>query len=242
MLVVLLIAMLVGGCGDGGTRTENELFTVSVSKETASAARAKGVDLKRLVTTSADKAFALLPHRGQIRIDVEFDPDFVIPETGVGGFTDPHKGNVHIAVDPYRHNLREVLQTWVPPMVAHELHHSSRIRTGPGYGVTLGAALVSEGLADHFAYEVFPDTPPQPWDHALTMAQEHAVWLKAKLELKFSGYDQRSWFFGTGGVPRWAGYTLGYDIARRYLETHHRSASDAVSVNADDVIEGFPGF
>jgi Predicted Zn-dependent protease (DUF2268) len=113
---------------------------------------------------------------------------------------------------------------------------------GPGYGVTLGQALVSEGLADHFASEVFPDTPSRPCDHALTRAQERSLWLVARRVLNIPfGYDHWEWFFGAGTIPRWAGYTLGYEIVGQYL-SHRRTAADAVHVDAAKVIAPFHGF
>jgi uncharacterized protein YjaZ len=85
---------------------------------------------------------------------------------------------------------------------------------GPGYGITLGEALVTEGLADHFAAEAFPDTPPQPWDHALSAEQEAELWRKAQPILDVpGGYNHPVWFRDSGSLPRWAGYTLGYRIA-----------------------------
>jgi hypothetical protein len=157
--LAVVTALFVGGCGGSAVRARAHAaaFAVGVSSEVAAAAHADGVDLRRLVATSAAKALASLPHRGRIRIDVRVDPMLVIPETGVGGLTD-ESGDVRIAIDVERRDLRESLETWVPAMVAHEVHHSSRIRTGTGYGATLGEALVSEGLADHFASQVFPHT------------------------------------------------------------------------------------
>ncbi len=71
------------------------------------------------------------------------NPAGSIPEVGVGGCTDSH-GDVFISIDDTpRGGLRAALSTWIPATVAHELHHSSRTRTGPGYGTTLGDALVS---------------------------------------------------------------------------------------------------
>lgn len=184
----------------------------------------------------------MLPHRGRVRIDVSLDASKTIPQIGVGSFTDPRTGNVSIwiARKPPE-GLRKALDTWLPGSVAHELDHASRIRTGPGYGHTLGEALVSEGLADHFEYEAFPKTPSQPWDHALTRAQEEAVWQKARsiLETPY-GYDHTAWFFGGGNVPHWAGYSLGYDVVGAYL-THNHSASEAVDVGADDILAAFRG-
>ena len=164
-----------------------------------------------------------------------------IPQIGVGGFTDPRTGDVSIWIEAKPPGgLRKTLETWIPGSVAHELHHSSRIRTGPGYGNTLAQALVSEGLADHFAEEAFPKTPSQPWDHALTKAQERSLWLAGRRELNVPfGYDHPSWFFGGGDMPQWAGYTLGFIIVGRYLD-HRRTASETVAVDSTRVIERLP--
>jgi hypothetical protein len=110
---------------------------------------------------------------------------------------------------------------------------------GPGYGITLAEALVSEGLADHFVADAFPDTPPQPWDNALAADQETALWRKAQSVLEVpAGYNHRTWFFGGGDLPRWAGYTLGYRIAEAYLGDDF-SASSAVGTEAGTVIERY---
>ena len=108
---------------------------------------------------------------------------------------------------------------------------------GPGYWITLAEALVTEGLADHFAAEAFPDTPPQPWDHALSAEQEAELWQKAQPILDVPrGYNHRAWFLGDGDLPRWAGYTLGYRIAEAYLGDD-ASASSAVGTEADTIIK-----
>jgi uncharacterized protein YjaZ len=116
---------------------------------------------------------------------------------------------------------------------------SSRIRTGPGYGVTLGEALVSEGLSDHFVAQAFPRTPPQPWDHrAMTARQEAGLWKRARRDLVVpGGYDHPLWFFGAGGknaLPRWSGFTLAFRIVSPYLAAGRKPAK-AVTTDAETV-------
>jgi len=245
--LVIVVTVVATGCGGSDRQqtstTRRKAFTITVDQDAASAARQEDVDLKTLVAHSAEKAFSLLPDRGVVQIDVHLNPSKTIPQIGVGGFTDPRSGNVTIWIERSPPGgLRRALETWLPGSVAHELHHSSRIRTGPGYGNTLGEALVSEGLADHFAEEAFPRTPSQPWDHALTKAQEKSLWRLARGVLDIpDDYDHQAWFVGGGNTPRWAGYSLGYDIVGAFLD-HHRSASEAVAVDAGDVIDHFRGF
>lgn len=81
----------------------------------------------------------------------------VIPEKGHLGYA-PEKGLIYVTVDPRSPVLRANPSQSLERMLAHELHHSSRW-DGPGYGKTLGEALVSEGLAGHFAQEVYGGAP-----------------------------------------------------------------------------------
>ena len=79
---------------------------------------------------------------------------------------------------------------------------------GPGYGWTLGEALVSEGLAGQFVTRLF-GTPPDPRECAVTDAVLEAD-LPDNATLISNGQDHRAWFDGFGGrYPRWLGYTLG---------------------------------
>src|SRR5690625_1970846 len=98
---------------------------------------------------------------GHIDVVVERNPFAVIPELGVGGFS-PSGHLVHVSLDPAHARFGEALEQHLPRTLAHELHHCARWR-GPGYGRTLGEALVSEGLADHFDLEVHPGAEPYHW-------------------------------------------------------------------------------
>jgi Predicted Zn-dependent protease (DUF2268) len=239
--LALTAAVVLAGCvHDEPSREVADPFTVAISDDAATASRAAGVDLERLAVRSARRAFELLPHRGRIRIAIALDPARSIPEIGVGGIAHRRTGDVIVSIDGTPPGgLKAALETWVPAALAHELHHSSRIRMGPGYGITLAEALVTEGLADHFVAEAFPDTPPQPWDHALSGEQETELWQEAQSVLEVpGGYNHQAWFFGGGDLPRWAGYTLGYRIAEAYLGDD-RSASSAVGTGAATVIESY---
>jgi Predicted Zn-dependent protease (DUF2268) len=243
LALALTAAVVLAGCvHDEPSREEPDPFTVAVSEDAASVSRAAGVDLELLAVRSARRAFELLPHRGRIRIAIALDPARAIPEIGVGGITHRRTGDVIVSIDGTPpEGLKAALKTWLPATLAHELHHSSRVRMGPGYGMTLAEALVTEGLADHFAAEAFPDTPPKPWDHALSGEQEAELWRKAQAVLEVPyGYDHRAWFFGRGDLPRWAGYTIGYRIAEAYLGDDV-SASSAVRTEAATVIERYLG-
>jgi uncharacterized protein YjaZ len=106
---------------------------------------------------------------------------------------------------------------------------------GPGYGRTLGQALVSEGLAGHFT-RLLLHNPPEPWECAVTDDALEAHWPDKETLAK--PYNHAEWFFGVGGQrPRWLGYTLGYRIVADWLAVTPEVDGDLlVNVAAETVL------
>lgn len=155
----------------------------------------------------------------------------VIPEKGHLGYA-PEQGLIYVTVDPTSPILRANTSHSLERMLAHELHHSSRW-DGPGYGETLGEALVSEGLAGHFAQEAYRGER-EPWEQLPTSVLRPYL-SKAKAEWRSASYHHPKWFFGTQELPNWLGYTLGYQLVGRYLSAHEDAKpSKLVHANADD--------
>jgi uncharacterized protein YjaZ len=132
----------------------------------------------------------------------------------------PKPGVVFITIDLVYPALLVIVDASLERMFAHELHHAARW-DGPGYGSSLGEALVSEGLAGHFVQELFGG-PPEPWEglpedevlsHAALAAQQ---W-------DSTDYSHEAWFFGRGDLPRWLGYSLGFRLVGKFLAEHPRS-------------------
>lgn len=169
-------------------------------------------------------AAAAIPVAG-VTLSVSTDPARIISGWGVGGRT-LSSTLVEIGIDPALPDSTLALR--LPAIAAHELHHVARFR-GPGYGNTLLEAMVSEGLADHFALERHSQPPP-PWTMALS-ADQYSTWLaRARLEFDSPGYNHAAWFFGSLQTPRWTGYTLGYRFVDDY-KSRHGGASAASLVN-----------
>jgi hypothetical protein len=153
-----------------------------------------------------------------VAIEIGTDAASIIPEIGLGGRANG-TDVVRIAIDPLHPSLDASLNTALLPLLAHELHHIARHREY-GFSSNLFEAMVLEGLADHFSIEVAGIDPPI-WALALRpseldnwIGQADAVWLNA-------GYDHDKWFFGSNPPPpRWAGYSIGFELVRRYLMDH----------------------
>ena len=191
---------------------------------------------------AAWEAVARLVHTPLLDILVQRLPGAVIPEIGMVGQA-YRKGLFALTLDPDNpHFSASLNEGALRRQVTHEAHHCLRM-AGPGYGRTLGEALVSEGLAGQFTRRLF-GSRPEPWERAVSedvlLAHRPDV-----AELTAPNYNHNAWFFGAGGHrPRWLGYTLGYEIVGKWLTDAGDVDGDTwVSVPADAVLAfaGIPG-
>lgn len=118
--------------------------------------------------------------------------------------------------------------------IVHEVHHCLRM-AGPGYGWSLGEALISEGLAGQFVRHVL-GSEPEPWERALSLDELRAAPVDLS-ELEATYYDHSAWFFGTGDKPRWLGYALGYQMVECWLNSVGEVDADTwANVPASDIL------
>ncbi|TBW53362.1 peptidase [Marinobacter halodurans] len=176
------------------------------------------------ITEARRRAELVLP---AISLDVVVQvwPGQVIDCMGFVGYA-PTGTMMQLTLDPENIHFESNMGEPFERMVAHELHHVVRWQ-GPGYGRTLGEALVSEGLAGHFCRLLYGNTP-EPWESALSATEMAACANQAAQEWSAPSYRHEAWFFGQGGLPQWAGYSLGYALVKRYLERNE--GEDAASL------------
>ncbi|WP_217475619.1 DUF2268 domain-containing putative Zn-dependent protease [Stutzerimonas stutzeri] len=169
-------------------------------------------------------------------LDVVVKPSVdVIPEKGHLGYA-PEPGLVFVSVDPGSPLFRANNEDSFERMFAHELHHVARW-DGPGYGRSLGEALVSEGLAGFFAREVCGGAL-EPWER-LSLGEVGPYVSRAERHWSSLNYDHPAWFLGHGDLPRWLGYSMGHQLIARFL-SRHPGATAAQLADAD--AQAFRGF
>ncbi len=190
--------------------------------------------LKLSIQQTLARVSPLLPHPVEVDLVIYSNPEGAIPELGIGGFT-PNAHTVFISVDPRHPKFASGIKTQLSRTLAHELHHAVRW-TNPGYGHTLGEALVTEGLAAHFESEVF-EGKLNMWDVAVRGKKLETLHNRAKKELHSPRYNHHDWFFGSRQrkIPRWSGYALAFHIISDYLQTHPSALpSKLVSTHASN--------
>jgi len=179
------------------------------------------------------EAFRLAKEAALERFEVEgvdifvFQSDFgVIKELGIGGFT-ASKNTIFCYIGK---NTKSIDKKRLSSILLHELHHAKR-DGAVGYGKTLGEALVSEGLACLLEEEYLGKTPIYAKEKL-----DDAVIACAKKEQDAKHYDHDAWFYGTADLPRWAGYTLGYDLCKKYADKNSKSAGKLTKIHANEIL------
>ena len=161
--------------------------------------------------------------------------------TGNGSMT----GFIALTVWPTDENLGRL-----EAAATHELHHN--LRYAPGgvvwnpASVMVGEQIVSEGLADAFARELFGDIGYTPMGAA--HLHDDDVFDKVVSGLRVDGMqnftawvhgDEAARRFGAElmGVPTGAGYAVGNRLVDAFLQSTGMSASQALHVDSHEVID-----
>jgi Predicted Zn-dependent protease (DUF2268) len=238
LVAVAALVVVAAGCGPGAVteHVANDRFTVTISAEALRRASTSGVSLRQVVTGALGRINALLPGPATA-ITIGYSRRHLIPQMGTNGFTDPQTDKVMVLFGPTPQlSPKTVLTFWLPRTLAHEVHHSVRIVAGPGFGLTLAPQTITEGMATVFDQAAFPGRQ-DPWDAAITQAQECRLWRKAQPLLGQSGlYDQ--WMFGGQGIPHWTAFTIGYHIVQDFLRHQPHTSWSTLTTESPTTITG----
>lgn len=183
--------------------------------------------VKEAVKEAETYAFSRLNINWDIDLMVTNHMPFVlIPEDGVGGRT-YWSDLITICVDE-----EKLTKSKMTEMLVHELCHAARWGKNNEWMNTLFDDLINEGIATYFEAEfaknleektVFIKTILERSDE-----ENKKIFEKLRDQLESSSYDYETIFFnGNDELPRWAGYSLGYYLVKRYLEKTGKKIEEA---------------
>jgi len=172
------------------------------------------------------------------------DEHFMGPCEGVTGFGGI-SGHILITLWPFPENVERLEATAV-----HELHHNLRFAPGgvrwDPRTVTVGDHIVSEGLADAFARQLYGDVLG-PTRIGVPHRHDDAVFTKVLTGLDVTGMQNfTAWVHGDPsaerfgltpiGLPMGAGYAAGNRLVDTYLATTGQTAAQALHADSAQVI------
>jgi uncharacterized protein YjaZ len=160
---------------------------------------------------------------------------------GVGGYC-PNEKLVEISVDVNNPDFQKNWEQLIRRTLIHELHHAARRQAGVAIGESsFLECLFSEGLADHFVYDLTNTKPV--WVIDLDAEVMNSLLQRADKIFNDTLTDElyEGWFSKgstESNVPRWAGYAVGYKLVADYLDGHSgSSAASLVAVPVDGLMD-----
>lgn len=179
---------------------------------------------------------ARFPTEKPLRVDVwPMDPDDAFGHHELRGISAAtgYDGHMSLVVSP------DTSRAVVRETVIHEFHHHLRMDRGGlrEEAETLLTRLVLEGMAEHFVAEMVGQSTA-PWV-APVPSRWTALWPAFLPHLSAPGCSPLAvrLLFGDpeAGLPRWAGYTVGYLLVERYRQAHPALSVADLSALADAV-------
>lgn len=162
-------------------------------------------------------------------------PEVVIPEVGIGANAMIH-GDIVVNIDFSRRDIERVIQKELPPALYHEFSHIVRASVYKNLYATLKESLVTEGIASYIEKETFR----KKILYVEPIKNERKYWPQAKKTISEKTYDHNEWFYGTGKLPRWIGYRLGYLIVKSFMERQKNlSFAQLVRTKSSEVLREF---
>ena len=182
--------------------------------------------IKTAVKTAEKYVFPKLKIDWDIDILVTNRIPMIRPENGAGGFTFS-ADFIRIIIDD-----EKATENLISENVVHELCHAARWGKNDEWIKSLFDGLLFEGLACVLEDE-FANNNPEKTLFIKTILERSdeenekilAV-VREKLDSNEYNYDE-IFFNGNDKLPRWAGYSLGYYLVKKYLEKTNKGIEDA---------------
>jgi uncharacterized protein YjaZ len=165
-----------------------------------------------------------------------------IPEQGVSGTT-LSDDLIIIYLDPHSPRLT---QNTIYTTICHELNHTQRWHLCPKFDNRLLGSLILEGLAVAFEEEAVITKPEfflkTIQNRSQVSSKKLLTFFKPELLIQDFPWDKkRRSYFVTGnkklGLPRWAGYQVGYYLVKQHMAKTGKKASELIDTPAADFIK-----
>ncbi len=175
----------------------------------------------RIAINSLNNGKNLLKYAGSVEIVIiQAQEFFVIPELGIAGSA-IGKSCIEIKIDFSRKDLKKIIEVEIPATIYHELSHLVRENRLECRN-TLFESMVSEGIACYIEKSVFSREIP----YIRPIKDEDSYWSTAQEFFDVLNYNHAIWFFGSGLLPKWIGYRLGYILVEKYMQKNNKALSE----------------
>lgn len=182
--------------------------------------------INRAVKRAEEYVFPKLKIDWDIDVLITNRIPMIIPENGAGGYT--------FSADFIRINIdnKKATKMLIAENIVHELCHAGRWGKNDEWINSLFDGLIFEGIATYFEAEFVKNREEETMFIKTilerTDEENEKILEKLRDQLDSDCYDYDTIFFnGDDELPRWAGYSLGYYLVKKYLEKTGKSIENA---------------
>ncbi|MBP6994497.1 hypothetical protein KBB12_04620 [Candidatus Woesebacteria bacterium] len=119
----------------------------------------------------------------------------------------------------------------LPATIYHELSHVVRANT-IGYAENLLQDIIDEGIAC-YVEEYSGLAPKQPYVRPIRDEEKYIEDASKHFQVKLSSDLHSKWFYGSGNLPEWIGYRIGYLMVKKYIEANKIGIDQLVRSKAE---------
>lgn len=136
----------------------------------------------------------------------------------------------------YREDIQidTVINVELPLTIQHEFSHVVRANT-VGYPETLLDACIDEGIACFVEYGAMPERSI-PYIQEIPGEMELLQKARTQFSQRLTSKLHSDWFYGTGEMPNWTGYRLGFLIVQKYMSANKISLDHLVRLDSKTVL------
>lgn len=189
------------------------------------------------VLDGLNNAARILNYKKNVGV-VIFDAEYwdIHPKLNLSAYARIYYIDIKICFYRKDKNINDIINVDLPLTIYHELSHVVRANI-VGYSETLLDSFIDEGIACFVEQSIIPK---QKILYIQKIDNEQALWLEAKKHLsqKISSKLHSDWFFGTGTLPNWIGYRLGYLIVRQFMNKNNIGLDKLVRMSSKKILEG----
>ncbi|MGL4250245.1 MAG: DUF2268 domain-containing putative Zn-dependent protease, partial [Aeromonas sp.] len=168
------------------------------------------------------------------QLDVTFSPfaEGDAPDSGIGGWA-INMYRIELQLDLERPDIKEVIITELPAVLAHEVHHIVQ-KKNKVEAETLAENLIFEGLACYFEQRFNGGTLP-----SLFKASQHHDWQALLAEmtphLSSKQFNFLDFFYCRDNrpFPKYAGYWVGFNLVANYLAKNGLNEIEVMGLPAE---------
>lgn len=191
----------------------------------------QGIILDR-VLKALDNVVILLQYNKRVDIVIiESQKFFVIQKLGISGSA-IGKSCIEVRIDFSHKELQKIIDVELPATIYHEFTHLVR-ENSVGYGNTLLDSFVSEGISCFVEKSILRN---RKIPYIQKIKNEKILWSKAQQLLGKPKCNYSEWFLGTGKLPNWTGYRLGFLIVEAFMKKNNIDLAKLIRTTPKEIL------